>query len=77
MVFFYFPWHLYILLVDNILNPLTSGVAWQLAFNRPKTPKGASEDKGDAKDKNVDNEEFCILMFRPLISSDKAVSSPS
>lgn len=76
MILFYLPWLLYILL-DNILNPLTSGVAWQLAFNRPKTPKGASVDQGDAKDKNVDNEEFCILMFRPLISSDKAVISHS
>lgn len=57
---------------EMILRACDSGVAWQLVLTHPKTPKGASGDQGDPKDKNSDNEELCILMFRPLISSDKA-----
>ncbi|KAH6823357.1 P-loop containing nucleoside triphosphate hydrolases superfamily protein [Perilla frutescens var. hirtella] len=57
---------------DMILRAWDSGVAWQLALSRPKTPKGASGEQGDAEVENVDNEELCILVFRPLISSVKA-----
>ncbi|XP_042026169.1 probable spastin homolog spas-1 isoform X2 [Salvia splendens] len=60
---------------DMILRAWDSGVAWQLALSRPTAPKGANGDQGDANGKSVestDNEELCIVIFRPLISSDKA-----
>ncbi|XP_042031157.1 uncharacterized AAA domain-containing protein C31G5.19 isoform X1 [Salvia splendens] len=60
---------------DMILRAWDSGVAWQLALSRPTVPKGASGDRGDANGNSVestDNEELCIVIFRPLISSDKA-----
>ncbi|XP_057764967.1 uncharacterized protein LOC130985834 [Salvia miltiorrhiza] len=57
---------------DMILRAWDSGVAWQLVLSRPTTPKEAIGDQGDANNKSVDNEELCIVVFRPLISSDKA-----
>ncbi|KAK4439391.1 Cell division cycle protein 48AF [Sesamum alatum] len=57
---------------DMILRAWDSGVAWQLTLSRPKTLKDTSRGEVESKDKNADNGEFCILMFRPLISADKA-----
>ncbi|KAL9146730.1 hypothetical protein ABFS82_13G129600 [Erythranthe guttata] len=54
---------------DMTLRAWDSGVAWQLALTRPKTRTEAS---GDQVHKNANDGEFCILMFRPLISFDKA-----
>ncbi|KAL6567524.1 hypothetical protein OROGR_001192 [Orobanche gracilis] len=56
---------------DMILRAWDSGVAWQLTLSRPRTPNGTSGDQVPPKDKDA-NEGLCILMFRPLISSDKA-----
>ncbi|KAL8469064.1 hypothetical protein ACS0TY_032052 [Phlomoides rotata] len=56
---------------DMTLRAWDSGVAWQLMLSRPKTPKEASGDQDHVKDNSNDG-DLCILMFRPLISSDKA-----
>ncbi|KAG8385785.1 hypothetical protein BUALT_Bualt03G0081400 [Buddleja alternifolia] len=57
---------------DMMLQAWDSGVAWQLTLRRPKTEKGTSGDQIQAKDKLEDEGDLCILMFRPLIGSDKA-----
>ncbi|KAL6562282.1 hypothetical protein OROGR_003289 [Orobanche gracilis] len=57
---------------DMILRAWDSGVAWQLTLSRSRTPNGTSGDQVPPKNKDA-NEGLCILMFRPLISSDKAV----
>ncbi|KAL3627428.1 hypothetical protein CASFOL_028791 [Castilleja foliolosa] len=57
---------------DMILRAWDSGVAWQLTLSRPKTSNETSGDQVPSKDKNANDGELCILMFRPLISSDKA-----
>ncbi|GFP85070.1 cell division cycle protein 48 homolog mj1156 [Phtheirospermum japonicum] len=57
---------------DMILRAWDSGVAWQLTLSYPKTPSGPSGDQVPSKDKNANDGELCILMFRPLISTDKA-----
>ncbi|KAI3456506.1 hypothetical protein Pfo_013169 [Paulownia fortunei] len=57
---------------DMMLRAWDSGVAWQLTLSRPKTPNETSGDQVQAKEKNANDGELCILMFRPLISSDKA-----
>ncbi|XP_020553980.1 spermatogenesis-associated protein 5 [Sesamum indicum] len=57
---------------DMTLRAWDSGVAWQLTLRRPKTLKDMSGSEVQSKDKNADDGDFCILMFRPLISSDKA-----
>ncbi|KAL0364065.1 UNVERIFIED_CONTAM: Cell division cycle protein 48AF [Sesamum angustifolium] len=57
---------------EMILRAWDSGVAWQLTLRRPKTLKDTSGVELQSKDKSADDGDFCILMFRPLISSDKA-----
>ncbi|KAL3521914.1 hypothetical protein ACH5RR_014748 [Cinchona calisaya] len=52
---------------DMILRAWDSGVAWQLTLSQPKHETG--ENCIQAKDTK---EDLCILMFRPLIGSDKA-----
>ncbi|GER52904.1 P-loop containing nucleoside triphosphatehydrolases superfamily protein [Striga asiatica] len=56
---------------DMTLRAWGSGVAWQLTLSRPKAPKSTSGDRDQTNDK-TENDELCILMFRPLISSEKA-----
>ncbi|KAL0398819.1 UNVERIFIED_CONTAM: Cell division cycle protein 48AF [Sesamum radiatum] len=58
----------------TIVSSSGSGVAWQLTLRRPKTLKDTSGGEVQSKDKNADDGDFCILMFRPLISSDKALA---
>lgn len=61
-----------------VLSPFFfSGVAWQLTLSRPGKQNGTGENLEQAKDANTSTEDLCILMFRPLIGSDKAVSSYS
>ncbi|CAA0817960.1 P-loop containing nucleoside triphosphate hydrolases superfamily protein [Striga hermonthica] len=56
---------------DMALRAWDSGVAWQLTLSCPKAPKSTSGDRDQTNDK-TENDELCILMFRPLISSEKA-----
>ncbi|XP_051124881.1 uncharacterized protein LOC127247184 isoform X3 [Andrographis paniculata] len=56
---------------DMILRAWDSGVAWQLTLTRPKTQNKISSLQLQPEDNNVNNGELCILLFRPLISSDK------
>lgn len=56
---------------------LNSGVAWQLTLSRPKRQKENTGGQVQANDTNAEDGDLCILMFRPLISSDKAVSIPN
>lgn len=75
IIFFFVMAFYFFYLSINILNSLTSGVAWQLTLSRPKAPSEASVDQVPEKPKNTNDGELCIVMFRPLISSDKAVST--
>ncbi|KAL2244972.1 UNVERIFIED_CONTAM: Cell division cycle protein 48 [Sesamum indicum] len=65
-------WDRFYCLRITIVSSVGSGVAWQLTLRRPKTLKDMSGSEVQSKDKNADDGDFCILMFRPLISSDKA-----
>ncbi|KAK4348075.1 hypothetical protein RND71_034414 [Anisodus tanguticus] len=49
-----------------------SGVAWQLALSRPQKKNGAAGEQAGERDTNPYDEDLCILIFRPLISADKA-----
>ncbi|CAI9086844.1 OLC1v1020763C2 [Oldenlandia corymbosa var. corymbosa] len=51
-----------------LLRAWDSGVAWQLTLSYPKTEPGQSHP--EAKDSS--KEDLCILMFRPLVGSNKA-----
>ncbi|GAA0171501.1 protease [Lithospermum erythrorhizon] len=55
---------------NMILRAWDSGVAWQLTLSRPQNETVGSQMQN--KEINRDNEDLCILMFRPLINSDKA-----
>lgn len=55
---------------DMALRAWDSGVAWQLTLSRPVVQKEAVKDKGSS-DANSNDGDLCILLFRPLISSDK------
>ncbi|KAL2483940.1 P-loop containing nucleoside triphosphate hydrolase superfamily protein [Forsythia ovata] len=57
---------------DMILRAWDSGVAWQLTLSCPKNRKETDQDQIQGKDINGNDGELCILMFRPLISTDKA-----
>ncbi|KAI5672982.1 hypothetical protein M9H77_13346 [Catharanthus roseus] len=57
---------------DMLLRAWDSGVAWQLTLSRPGKQNGTGENLEQAKDANTSTEDLCILMFRPLIGSDKA-----
>ncbi|KAL2467110.1 P-loop containing nucleoside triphosphate hydrolase superfamily protein [Abeliophyllum distichum] len=57
---------------DMILRAWDSGVAWQLTLSCPKNKKETDQDQIQGKDINGNDGELCILMFRPLISTDKA-----
>lgn len=50
-----------------------SSVAWQLALNPLENQKETGENEGHLVDRNRDGGDLCILIFRSLISSDKAV----
>lgn len=53
---------------------VSSAVAWQLMINPPERQREAEqEDRAENIKKQENN--LCILIFRSLISSDKAVSS--
>lgn len=56
---------------DMMLRAWDSGVAWQLTLARPKTQKEVGVIDGDSSIK-AQEEDLCILMFRSLISSDRA-----
>ncbi|CDP04451.1 unnamed protein product [Coffea canephora] len=55
---------------DMLLRAWDSGVAWQLTLSQPKQESG--ENHAQEKDTNATKEDLCILLFRPLIGSDKA-----
>ncbi|XP_022855386.1 spermatogenesis-associated protein 5-like isoform X1 [Olea europaea var. sylvestris] len=57
---------------DMILRAWDSGVAWQLTLSCPKNPKETDKDQIQGKNIKANDGELCILMFRPLIGSDKA-----
>ncbi|CAA2956761.1 ATPase family AAA domain-containing 1-A isoform X1 [Olea europaea subsp. europaea] len=57
---------------DMMLRAWDSGVSWQLTLNGPKSRKETNQDQMQGKDINANDQELCILMFRPLIGSDKA-----
>ncbi|KAK6149714.1 hypothetical protein DH2020_017239 [Rehmannia glutinosa] len=53
-------------------NSIGSDMILRAWDSRPKTPNETSGDQAPSKDTNANDGELCILMFRPLISSDKA-----
>ncbi|PWA89624.1 P-loop containing nucleoside triphosphate hydrolases superfamily protein [Artemisia annua] len=55
---------------DMALRAWDSGVAWQLTLSPPVVKKEAVQDKGSS-DANSNDGDFCVLLFRSLISSDK------
>uniref|UniRef100_A0A7N0UCV2 AAA+ ATPase domain-containing protein n=1 Tax=Kalanchoe fedtschenkoi TaxID=63787 RepID=A0A7N0UCV2_KALFE len=57
---------------DMRLRAWDSAVAWQLILDRPKDSKQISGDLGKPDDPGALDEELCILIFRSLISADKA-----
>ncbi|CAI9787860.1 unnamed protein product [Fraxinus pennsylvanica] len=57
---------------DMILRAWDSGVAWQLTLSCPKNQKETDNDQIQGKNINANDGELCILMFRPLVGSDKA-----
>lgn len=69
---FFFPSCLHV--VNYFFLLLISGVAWQLTLSCPKNPKETDKDQIQGKNIKANDGELCILMFRPLIGSDKAVS---
>ncbi|XP_060175758.1 uncharacterized protein LOC132606325 isoform X3 [Lycium barbarum] len=58
---------------NMMLRAWDSGVAWQLALSRPQTKNGTAGEQAGGRDTNPYDEDLCILIFRPLISADKAV----
>uniref|UniRef100_A0A5B7BWY3 AAA+ ATPase domain-containing protein n=1 Tax=Davidia involucrata TaxID=16924 RepID=A0A5B7BWY3_DAVIN len=57
---------------DMILRAWDSAVAWQLTLSYPEKQKETGGDQGRSEDPNACEGDLCILMFRSLISSDKA-----
>ncbi|KAK9267500.1 hypothetical protein L1049_009928 [Liquidambar formosana] len=57
---------------DMTLRAWDSAVAWQLTLNRLEKQKQAGGDLGLSEDANAHEGDLCILIFRSLISSDKA-----
>lgn len=49
-----------------------SGVAWQLTLSRPEKQRETGGNQGQPNT-NSQEGDLCILMFRSLITSDKAV----
>ncbi|KAL6990723.1 hypothetical protein U1Q18_008842 [Sarracenia purpurea var. burkii] len=58
---------------DMVLRAWDSAVAWQLALSHPEKQKEAGGIQGQLDDTSTHNGDLCILMFRSLINSDKAV----
>ncbi|KAI8001168.1 hypothetical protein LOK49_LG09G00207 [Camellia lanceoleosa] len=57
---------------DMVLRAWDSAVAWQLTLSRPEKQKETSGVQGHPDDTNALEGDLCILMFRSLISTDKA-----
>ncbi|KAG5620701.1 hypothetical protein H5410_005919 [Solanum commersonii] len=57
---------------NMMLHTWDSGVAWKLALSRPQTKNGTAGEQAGGRDTNPFDEDLCILIFRPLISADKA-----
>lgn len=57
----------------KVYSVCRSGVAWQLALSHPQKKNETAAEQAGGKDTNPYEGELCILMFRPLISADKAV----
>ncbi|KAK4710042.1 hypothetical protein R3W88_004555 [Solanum pinnatisectum] len=57
---------------NMMLRAWDSGVAWKLALSRPQTKNGTAGEQAGGRDTNPFDEDLCILIFRPLISADKA-----
>ncbi|MCD9641862.1 hypothetical protein HAX54_028343 [Datura stramonium] len=57
---------------NMMLRAWDSGVAWQLALSRPQTKNGTPGEQASGGDANPYDEDLCILIFRPLISADRA-----
>ncbi|XP_059297186.1 cell division control protein 48 isoform X2 [Lycium ferocissimum] len=57
---------------NMMLRAWDSGVAWQLALSHPQTKNGTPGEQAGGRDTNPYDEDLCILIFRPLISADKA-----
>ncbi|KAK6932781.1 ATPase, AAA-type, core, partial [Dillenia turbinata] len=58
---------------DIKLRAWDSAVAWQLTLRRrPEVPQDGQGNLGHSRDTNADERELCILIFRSLISFDKA-----
>ncbi|KAG6641797.1 hypothetical protein CIPAW_09G098300 [Carya illinoinensis] len=55
-----------------LLRAWDSAVAWQLTLNPLEKRKEVEGDVGYSKDINSHNADLCILIFRSLISSEKA-----
>lgn len=57
---------------DVLLRAWDSSVAWQLTFNQLEKLKEAGGNDGNSGDVNANEGNLCILIFRSLISSEKA-----
>ncbi|CAN4124163.1 unnamed protein product [Withania somnifera] len=57
---------------NMMLRAWDSGVAWQLALSCPQMKNGIAGEQAGGRDTNPYDEDLCILIFRPLISADKA-----
>ncbi|XWS19360.1 hypothetical protein CRYUN_Cryun31cG0009100 [Craigia yunnanensis] len=57
---------------DILLRAWESSVAWQLTLNPLENQKETGENEGHSVDRNRDGGDLCILIFRSLISLDKA-----
>ncbi|XP_035544253.1 calmodulin-interacting protein 111-like isoform X3 [Juglans regia] len=57
---------------DMLLRAWDSAVAWQLTLNPLEKRKEVEGDVGYSKDINSHNADLCILIFRSLVSSEKA-----
>lgn len=57
-----------------VLVTYSSAVAWQITLTRPGKQVEVEGDLGHSKDINAQDGDLCILIFRSLISSEKAVS---
>ncbi|TYI23653.1 hypothetical protein ES332_A06G179500v1 [Gossypium tomentosum] len=57
---------------DVLLRAWDSSVAWQLTLNPLEKQKETGVNEGHSEYRNGDEGDLCILIFRSLISSDKA-----
>ncbi|KAL4628278.1 hypothetical protein ACB092_05G225600 [Castanea dentata] len=57
---------------DMSLRAWDSAVAWQITLTRPGKQVEVEGDLGHSKDINAQDGDLCILIFRSLISSEKA-----